>query len=57
MVRNIRLRRPCKRCDKPFRPSSRFSYVCDKCTKARWRIAMAKRITKNGSETNNKRKN
>lgn len=27
----MRLKKPCKRCDKLFRPVSRFSRICNKC--------------------------
>lgn len=26
-----RLRRPCQRCNKKFKPSSRFGRICDNC--------------------------
>jgi hypothetical protein len=26
-----KLRRPCRRCDKPFYPSGRGSRICEKC--------------------------
>ena len=28
-----RLRKPCKRCDKMFRPTGKWNRVCDKCYK------------------------
>ena len=28
-----RLRKPCRRCDKMFRPTTRFTTLCDNCLK------------------------
>lgn len=45
--KRIGLKRPCRKCEKPFYPHSRFSRVCDSCLKKIRRMARKKTIEKN----------
>ena len=37
-IRSGRLQKPCSYCEKSFIPATRFSRICEKCKKERFRL-------------------